>query len=312
MKKVNWVTTIGSELKQNGNVIEFRPKPSKPPEMNGLVSTPPTPTGMGQIMSNIYFVEGILSFKIKLHGKLSNCQLLLSKAQNQTYICINEAPYAYSIKSWDPLKQQQAILVAGVGNNDSFQPNDWINIEIEVIGSIIIYRINEVEVIRTALNLYRSQIAFWCVGSDPVDIKEINVEIKKPKVFVVMEFKEEFNEIYTDVIVPVCEDFELEVIRADDIYNNGQILQDIINSIIGSALIIADITPDNPNVYYEVGYSHAAGKNVILLCNSKREKLPFDISGLRTIFYQNSIAGKTKVETQLRKHLENLLPYRTV
>ncbi|HNU88170.1 MAG TPA: hypothetical protein PKJ94_07765, partial [Ferruginibacter sp.] len=81
---------------------------------------------------------------------------------------------------------------------------------------------------------------------------------------------------------------------------------DIIKSIKESSLIIADITPDNPNVFYEVGYSHAIDKPTILLCDKKRSKLPFDLTSFRTLFYENSIAGKTQVEQRLRKYLDNL------
>jgi hypothetical protein len=41
---------------------------------------------------------------------------------------------------------------------------------------------------------------------------------------------------------------------------------------------------------------------------SQREKQPpFDLSGYRVIFYDDSIKGKREVEENLRKHLKNLL-----
>lgn len=73
---------------------------------------------------------------------------------------------------------------------------------------------------------------------------------------------------------------------------------------INTSIVIADITPNNPNVFYEVGYAHGIGKNTILLSDRKREQLPFDVSGFRTLFYENTIAGKGEVEARLRKHLE--------
>ncbi|KAA6328711.1 hypothetical protein EZS27_022415 [termite gut metagenome] len=109
-----------------------------------------------------------------------------------------------------------------------------------------------------------------------------------------------------EVIKPVCEEFKLKCERADENYATSLILQDVINSIINASIIIAEITPDNPNVFYEVGYSHAINKPTILLCDKKRPKLPFDLSGFRTLFYDNSISGKTRVETHLRKYLQNI------
>ena len=69
-------------------------------------------------------------------------------------------------------------------------------------------------------------------------------------------------------------------------------------------MVIADITPNNPNVFYEVGFAHGIEKPTILLSDRSREKLPFDISGFRLLFYDNTIGGKSVVEASLRKHLE--------
>lgn len=99
----------------------------------------------------------------------------------------------------------------------------------------------------------------------------------------------------------------LIVYRADEGLGTGLILNDIISAIKNSALVIADITPDNPNVFYEVGFAHALNKPTILLNEKKqREKLPFDISGFRTIFYDNSIGGKKMVEEKLDQFIANI------
>jgi nucleoside 2-deoxyribosyltransferase len=64
---------------------------------------------------------------------------------------------------------------------------------------------------------------------------------------------------------------------------------------------------DNPNVFYELGYAHALNKPTILLADiNKRDRLPFDISGYRTVFYENSIGGKKEIEKKLRKYIENI------
>lgn len=55
-----------------------------------------------------------------------------------------------------------------------------------------------------------------------------------------------------------------------------------------------------------MAYAHAINKPTIRLCDRKRERLPFDISGFRTLFYDNTIAWKTAVETSLKKYLDAL------
>jgi len=113
--------------------------------------------------------------------------------------------------------------------------------------------------------------------------------------------------LYKEVIKSTCEKYGYDAIRADDIFTNGQIINDITRSIEESSVIIADITPNNPNVFYEVGYAHATRKPTILLCERGREKLPFDVSGFRTLFYDNTIGGKSQIEERLSKHLENII-----
>ena len=110
--------------------------------------------------------------------------------------------------------------------------------------------------------------------------------------------------LYKDVIEPVCTDFGFQVIRGDNVYTNGLIIEDITRSIRECSIVIADITPNNANVYYELGFAHGIGKPAILLSDRNRDKLPFDISGFRLLFYDNTIGGKTAVEQALRKHLE--------
>jgi hypothetical protein len=55
-----------------------------------------------------------------------------------------------------------------------------------------------------------------------------------------------------------------------------------------------------------LGYAHALRKPTILLADRDKQ-LPFDISGYRCLFYENTIGGKAKVEEGLRKHLTQSL-----
>ena len=121
-----------------------------------------------------------------------------------------------------------------------------------------------------------------------------------------MAFDSPFNELYNEVIVPVCSELGLNAQRADEFRYPGVILQDIIGGLIQSTVVIAEISPENPNVFYELGYAHAIGKPTILLAR-KGTDLPFDVSGFRVIFYDDSIAGKPVVEHELRAHLHGVL-----
>jgi len=124
------------------------------------------------------------------------------------------------------------------------------------------------------------------------------------KAFVVMQFNTpEYEELYRDVIKPVCESMGLNPFRASDTYSPGLVVADIARQIAESRVIIAEITPVNANVYYEVGYADALGKPVILIADKSMRELPFDVRPYRTIFYENSIGGKNRVEETLKKYL---------
>ena len=140
------------------------------------------------------------------------------------------------------------------------------------------------------------------VGADII-IRDFDVLSEKPVAFIIMQFSTPFNELYEGVIRPVCSDLGVRAVRADDAYGPGLIIADVVRQIDESKIVVAEISPLNANVYYEVGYSHARGKPTILIADRKTEKLPFDVSPFRTLFYDNTIDGKRRVEEGLRRHL---------
>lgn len=113
--------------------------------------------------------------------------------------------------------------------------------------------------------------------------------------FVLMPFDEKFNGVY-DLIKEDLDNFNLNIIRADDINEPGTVIDDICNHIKNSKFLIAELTDSNPNVFYELGYADALDKNIILIIQNSQntsEKFPFDVSGKRMIIYEDTIAGQT-------------------
>src|SRR5206468_1652793 len=111
-----------------------------------------------------------------------------------------------------------------------------------------------------------------------------------------------YNDVYSHVIKDACDEFKIEAVRADELYGPGIIIKDVIDRIAQSQLVIADISPTNANVYFEVGYALAIGKPIILLAQRRGPEapLPFDLSSFRVLFYDDSIGGKPKLEMGLR------------
>lgn len=74
----------------------------------------------------------------------------------------------------------------------------------------------------------------------------------------------------------------------------------IYNQISKSDIIIADMTNRNANVFYEVGYAHGIGKNVILLTKNP-EDIPFDFKHFPHIIYDGQIK---LLSEQLKRKLQ--------
>ncbi len=124
-----------------------------------------------------------------------------------------------------------------------------------------------------------------------------------PSAFVLMPFANDLQEVYDLFIRPSLEQAGYLVIRADDISNQRNILEDIVKAIEGSDLIVADLTGENPNVYYELGIAHALGKPVVLLTQNVKE-LPFDLKSYRVIPYDIHFADIDKAKGELSKIAE--------
>jgi nucleoside 2-deoxyribosyltransferase len=73
----------------------------------------------------------------------------------------------------------------------------------------------------------------------------------------------------------------------------------IIQAILTSDLVIADLTGKSENVYYELGVAHAVGCDVILL--TQEASIPFDIATERAIFYKGTRQGITELRKELIK-----------
>lgn len=65
------------------------------------------------------------------------------------------------------------------------------------------------------------------------------------------------------IVEPVLADFDLTVVRADQIGKAGMITKQVIDFIAKSRIVIADMSFHNPNVFYEVALRHASRKPLV-------------------------------------------------
>jgi hypothetical protein len=120
------------------------------------------------------------------------------------------------------------------------------------------------------------------------------------RAFVIMPFEAGFAEIYSGFVKPTLESAGYEVLRADDLQDQHQILKDIVSGLAKSDLIVADLSDSNSNVYYELGIAHGLRRPVILLTQDIDE-LPFDLRPYRAIPYSTFFAHINEAQVRLKE-----------
>jgi len=94
--------------------------------------------------------------------------------------------------------------------------------------------------------------------------------------------------------------------RADDIWENPAIIQDVVSLIDRSRVVVCDCTGRNPNVFYEAGIAHTLGREVILITQNAQD-IPFDLRHLRYIPYLNNAEGRGALTAALQDRMQTIL-----
>ena len=115
------------------------------------------------------------------------------------------------------------------------------------------------------------------------------------------------------IIEPAVEPFKLKVIRAEAIDKPGVITKQVIEYLLRSRLVIADLSHHNPNVYYELAIRHMMRLPVVQIIRAA-DKVPFDMNQMRTVIIDDSdiyslvpkIASyQSEISTQIRRAFED-------
>jgi nucleoside 2-deoxyribosyltransferase len=110
-----------------------------------------------------------------------------------------------------------------------------------------------------------------------------------PTCFVIQPFDSgKFDKRFDDVYAPAIAAAELEPYRVDRDPGVEIPIESIEEGIRNAAVCLADITSDNPNVWYELGFAFASGRPVVMVCSNERTngKYPFDIQHRTVIGYK--------------------------
>jgi hypothetical protein len=127
--------------------------------------------------------------------------------------------------------------------------------------------------------------------------------------FVIQPFdKGTFEKRYQDVIAPSIRAAGLEPYRVDQDPAAEILIEDIENGIRHARICLAEITTNNPNIWYELGFALASAKNVVLICSEERtERFPFDVQHRKIIEYKTE--SSSDFETLGNKIVERIRAY---
>jgi hypothetical protein len=115
------------------------------------------------------------------------------------------------------------------------------------------------------------------------------------------------------IVEPAMKDFDLKIVRADDIGKPGMITAQIIEHLVKAKLAIADLSFHNPNVFYELSLRHVCRLPTVQIIR-KTDRIPFDLEQFRTIvintneiyeLYPKLEEYKSEIANQVRKVLED-------
>jgi hypothetical protein len=110
-----------------------------------------------------------------------------------------------------------------------------------------------------------------------------------------------FDKRYEDVFAPGIKEAGLDPYRVDRDAGVSVPIDDIESGIRDAQLCFAEITTDNPNVWFELGYAISASKDVVLVCSEERKShFPFDVQHRSIIKYRS---GAPQDFTELRNKI---------
>ncbi|MET4677724.1 MULTISPECIES: hypothetical protein [unclassified Luteibacter] len=119
----------------------------------------------------------------------------------------------------------------------------------------------------------------------------------------------DFDARYDQVLAPAILAADLEPYRVDRDPGASIPIQEIEDQIRGARICLADITMDNPNVWFELGFAFAADRPVVMICSEQRPtKYPFDVQHRNILKYRTGTPQDFKnLEVKITERVNALL-----
>jgi len=159
-------------------------------------------------------------------------------------------------------------------------------------------------------------LVFWIVVASDIGDHgrytyiSVQQEQHMSRCFVIQPFDGgRFDKRFDDVFAPAIRDAKLEPYRVDRDPKVSILIKEIQSQIESARVCLADITTDNPNVWFELGYAIASKREVVLICSDERKtKFPFDVQHRPIIGYTTeSLSDYHVVREKITERLNALM-----
>lgn len=123
------------------------------------------------------------------------------------------------------------------------------------------------------------------------------------KAFVIMSFDPKYDDVFDRSIKPAFESCGYECDRADKSLGTENIPHRVVKNIIDADIVLADLSGNSPNVFYELGVSHSVDNKTLVII-SEDEIIPFDISTFRAMKYNRTPDGLQLLKFRLVEQIK--------
>lgn len=120
----------------------------------------------------------------------------------------------------------------------------------------------------------------------------------------------DFDVVEADLIAPALDELEIGGRTTIDILAHGSIRTDMFHLLLTADLVIADLSIQNANVFYELGIRHALCDRHTFLIKSSGDEVPLDLEADRYFRYERDDPGSSleQLTAALRRTLDSEAP----
>jgi hypothetical protein len=138
----------------------------------------------------------------------------------------------------------------------------------------------------------------------------IAAQAKKPSLYFIGAMKaegtdtrERFDSVWELIVEPTAKALGMNAKNALAV-GSVQIMPGILQDLLSSHVVVADITGENTSVGYEIGIAHSRAKCVILM-KQEGYKCGFDLKDINHVCYSLDSAGTRSAKKDLEEHIRH-------